>query len=113
MFDPRVQIPDWLECVGAGWRPILIRLHERLRREVPEYRVDQVKEKFGGLRVYLDPATGPAWDAVADAENTAAVTCEFCGRPGRLRQDRPWLKTLCDSCNDERNREYERRWQRT
>ena len=35
--------------------------------------------------------------AVADAQVRAAATCTRCGRPGRLRHDRPgWPATRCD-----------------
>jgi len=47
------RIPDgwgrWIQC-GAGWYPILARLEERPREIDPDYRVLQIKEKFGTLR---------------------------------------------------------------
>ena len=47
----------WGFCVGEGWRPIVLDLLEELRGIVAaeglgRFRVIQVKEKFGGLRVY-------------------------------------------------------------
>ena len=96
------RIPDgwgrWIQC-GAGWYPILVRLEERLGEIDPDYRVLQIKEKFGTLRFYLAgqyDELGKA--AVAEAEAEAARTCELCGSRGHLRTRTSWLRTLCDDC---------------
>lgn len=96
------RIPDgwgrWIRC-GAGWYPILARLEERLRTIDPDYRVHQIKEKFGTLRFYWTRQNYDAGrEAVADAETESARTCEVCGNPGCLRTRRGWLRTLCDDC---------------
>ncbi len=33
------------------------------------------------------------------AMDRSTRTCELCSRPGQLRQDRPAVQTLCDTCN--------------
>jgi hypothetical protein len=103
------QIPEHLEDVGPGWHPILTRLHGQLSAVAPGYRVEQVKEKFGGLRVYLDygdPTERTAAEAacIELAEDLIELheeefyrTCEYCGQPGWPR-DGGWVKTLCDVC---------------
>lgn len=115
------QIPDHLEAVGPGWRPLLQRLHGDLLAVSPDYSVQQVKEKYGLLRVYLytgllrHMATGSdrlpepheadrykqeddaAQRLVDAAEEESGRICEACGNPGRTR-DRAWIKTLCDHC---------------
>ncbi|MFD3377637.1 MULTISPECIES: hypothetical protein [unclassified Streptomyces] len=78
-------------------------------RSVPEpaeQRHSHLKEKFGGLRVYVDrPASsGDALRTlIASAETEAERTCEFCGAPGRIRtrDDRPggWRKAVCGACH--------------
>lgn len=96
----KTQIPDFLGGVGEGWWKILQALHDGLTRESPNYQASQVKEKFGGLRVYL--VTYPTDEMarlIVEAEDWAATTCESCGEPGSLRTDRRWRKTLCDACN--------------
>lgn len=90
-----------IDC-GEGWWPIIAALDRDLRQIVPSYRVDQVKEKFGTLRYYIN--MGPQDDETRErvyglldtATELSARTCEKCGRPGRLRNDRPWIRTLCD-----------------
>lgn len=94
-----MQIPDWQEEVGPGWALILTKLHEDLIKLDPEYRVAQVKEKFGSLRVYVDTYSREVEDRIDKAEAQSCHVCEFCGAKGELRNDRSWLKTLCDVCN--------------
>lgn len=85
--------------IGDGWVGIVRRLLEGCRRAGIEMSVHQVKEKFGGLRFYAstpDESTTTLYRLVGEAEDEAERTCEECGRPGFLRTDRPWIRTLCD-----------------
>ncbi|ULN47858.1 hypothetical protein MI170_00240 [Mycolicibacterium goodii] len=104
------RIPDgwgrWLS-VGAGWYPLVIATDAELARLDPDYRVHQIKEKFGTLRYYCqgsgddpDPELLDAMDAVTDdAERASALICERCGAPGILhRSHRIRVKTLCSTC---------------
>ena len=56
----------------------------------------QVKEKFGGLRFYVNAATDDHYNYISFAENMSYHTCEECGAPGTLYTD-GWHSTLCDS----------------
>ena len=96
------RIPDglgrWIGC-GPGWYPILARLEGRLQAIDPDYRVHQIKEKFGTLRFYWASRNLDAGEvAVADAEAESERTCERCGNPGRLRKRNGWFRTVCDDC---------------
>lgn len=91
------QLPDHLECVGPGWHPILQRLHDQILAIDSTYEVVQVKEKFGGLRVYLLSEPLPVIDLVAKAEVESQRTCEMCGRPG-TQQPGYWIRTRCEEC---------------
>jgi hypothetical protein len=108
-----------------GWHWIIERTHKHLSYLDKNYTVDQIKEKFGGLRYYYNPTDHARNDEtlysimdelVRYAEMLAAHTCEYCGNCSlfgpathkqdssvKLRDDHYWLKTLCDTCNDERN----------
>ena len=55
----------------------------------------QVKEKFGGLRFYVDRATEKHYNYISVAENMSYRTCEECGNPGKRYTD-GWHKVLCD-----------------
>lgn len=86
----------WGICCGDGWYDLLRELSEKL--EPLGVQATQVKEKFGGLRFYLDKGNEEAWALVHKAEKESYKTCEVCGQPGRQR-GRGWVRTLCDSCD--------------
>lgn len=67
----------------------------RLTPYVPYVTVDQVKEKFGGLRFYYSGGDDCVYGMVRMAESWAARTCETCGERGSLRHG-GWVRTLCD-----------------
>lgn len=98
--------PTYTNFVGPGWNDILFNLHNKLVEQNPEYRITQIKEKFSTLRYYTSKVNAEGNMHIANAENLSAVTCEQCGRSGKLRGNRRWLKTLCalDSMVDEINK---------
>ena len=55
----------------------------------------QVKEKFGGLRFYVQAATDKHYNFISFAESMSYRTCEECGAPGKRYTD-GWHRTLCD-----------------
>jgi hypothetical protein len=55
----------------------------------------QVKEKFGGLRFYVNGAIDKHWNFISFAENMSYRTCEECGAPGKTYTN-GWHTTLCD-----------------
>ena len=57
--------------------------------------VEQVKEKFGTLRFYYRGGDDAVSGMVQMAELLSAVTCEECGKPGKLRGG-SWVKTTCE-----------------
>ncbi len=107
------QIPDCLSTVGPGWRPLLMRLHDQLLALAPDYRLEELTPRLGGLRIYVadrfdsDGEFDGTWADTAGrlaeaAEVEAEKTCETCGKPGRIRfhgdQHGTWIKALCDDC---------------
>jgi hypothetical protein len=87
-----------------GWFDILWRLCEDLEPLVAklgqetgcQFEVLQVKEKFGGLRFYVNCRRDEAIrQRILAAQEESFHTCEVCGKPGTLRED-SWIKTLCD-----------------
>jgi hypothetical protein len=59
-------------------------------------QVTQVKEKFGGLRFYINEGTDEIFKRISEAENKSYEICEVTGEPGTLRTDIGWYRTLCD-----------------
>jgi hypothetical protein len=59
----------------------------------------QVKEKFGGLRFYVDNGNDRIYGLISMAESMSYRICEDCGNPGKSG-GRGWIRTLCDPCRD-------------
>ena len=57
--------------------------------------VNQIKEKFGGLRFYFSGGDDHISGMVTMAEVWAGHTCETCGEKGKHRSG-GWIRTLCD-----------------
>jgi hypothetical protein len=95
-WDDSIAPPWRTVSIGPGWYGIVNSLDRDLRLRCPDYRVLQVKEKFGGLRFYATGLTEAGNKEVQYAEATAAKTCEECGQYGTLRDSGGWYRTLCD-----------------
>jgi hypothetical protein len=67
----------------------------------------QIKEKFGGLRFYINGGDAAVENHIQFAEAMAGRTCEICGSPGEPRND-GWVKTLCEKHHRERQIDYDR-----
>jgi hypothetical protein len=59
----------------------------------------QIKEKFGGLRLYYDGGDDYLRGAARLAESISYVTCEQCGNAGTANKS-GWIKTLCEPCRE-------------
>lgn len=69
-------------------------------KEKPEYfpvKFDQVKEKYGGLRVYFTGGDDYVEGLISMAEAISYKTCETCGNSGKPNKG-GWVTTLCDNC---------------
>ena len=124
--------------IDSGWTPIVLdacrEIQERLTAdELRRFHWIQIKEKFGGLKLYwgpdntisvaiIEPATVHSLEIASDeppgftkptvlaireivarACERAGRTCEICGGPGRLYADGYW-QTLCEDCAAERGK---------
>lgn len=74
-------------------------------------KASQVKEKFGGLRFYMNATSEVMDKMISEAEREASKTCESCGEPGELCSDFGWYASLCKTCMDKRNKEDGREYQ--
>jgi hypothetical protein len=66
----------------------------KLVEPLNQVKVLQVKEKFGGLRFYIDAADDIVYAYIRFAESMSYRTCEECGKPGRSYTT-GWVRTLC------------------
>jgi hypothetical protein len=58
--QPAWQVLDRLRTVGPGWHPLLLRLHEQIVTIDPGYRIDDLKEKLGAVRVRISGDAVPS-----------------------------------------------------
>jgi hypothetical protein len=120
-------------CIGEGWWQVIESLcaniqhyidwktstRERLLvdnpydNKIPEVvsqvTVNQIKEKFGGLRFYYSGGDDTIDGMVRMAESWAAHSCEECGAPGTKRSG-GWLRTLCDVHEEARQKQMKERY---
>lgn len=83
---------------GPGWAA-LVRQAVMAMRALGQVEIESVESKYGSLRISLAGPLRPKLEAVASqAEEQSLRICEACGAPGWLREDRPWVATLCDRC---------------
>ena len=92
-IDSRIENNERLK----GWHANGECLDMKLEEEIPQVVVDQVKEKFGGLRFYYHGGDEYIEGAVRLAEYMSEITCEICGRPGELGGE-GWISCRCESC---------------
>lgn len=103
------------ECCD-GWFELLFELSSQIDGLAKEAgltgeaypKAAQVKEKFGGLRFYLDGGTDKMFDAIDKAEAASYSLCEVCGKPAERANIRGWVSTLCkehraarEACEDD------------
>lgn len=83
-----------------GWEGIVWSLCEHLEQIGLEgIVVDQVKEKFGGLRFYAQGLNEKHRKAVNDIESLSFYVCQKCGSTEQLKK-KPgnWVGYYCGSC---------------
>jgi hypothetical protein len=57
----------------------------------------QVKEKYGGLRFYVNGGNVDTDKLISEAEALSYEICEVCGKKGKPNED-GWISTLCKKC---------------
>jgi len=87
------------EC-GDGWFNLLYNLSKQIEKLMndkkinKDFRVHQIKEKFGFLHYYTNFSTNELDDLITQAEEKSIVTCEQCGKKGNYK--RHWRALVYD-----------------
>jgi len=102
------EIAVWRDS-NPGWFELVDELDRHLGYVSPQYRIDQIKEKFGGLRFYAKfvPHSDDSPERVRvaaqlfrrlidETERRSWDHCDQCGDPANLYQtSEGWLYTAC------------------
>ena len=104
------ETPEWdyeyteLDDMPDGWRKAFgEQLCEELKAELvkagalDDYRIVQIKEKFGTLRWYDNGNTEAGYKIISKYEALSARTCICCGKPA-TRIATGWISPYCDDC---------------
>lgn len=99
-----------LEC-GKGWNQLIYDLCAELKQIGFNSDVLQIKEKFGGLRYYIDLYPTELEEKINtiinEYEKKSFTTCESCGSDkGKLLNQNYWYRVRCPECNEKEGRQY-------
>jgi Zn finger protein HypA/HybF involved in hydrogenase expression len=100
---PQQSCMAWGICTGDGWYWLLDNLCKELQHNIdvnnqPQIVAAQVKEKFGGLRFYVNAGTDEQYGAIHFAEMLSYSICETCGTTEGVKQTKGWINSLCEKC---------------
>ena len=100
-----------------GWFDLIHELCSSIQKELDtnhpcpgDFGVDQIKEKFGGLRFYVHSSTEKIYKLIDQAESKSYKTCEVCGKKASMMVAGGWYKTICKKCAAEDFKEREKEW---
>lgn len=97
------------ECAD-GWRDIVMATLNMIAKKDPnkDCTINQIKEKFGGLRIYMEMPDDLAtideiWKIIGQSEKRSFHICEECSSTFEvttdyISEDIPYIRTLCINC---------------
>ena len=104
---PEDNLQTWLDDMPNGWR---VRFGNAMCESIKEdlldgggeealrdYRLVQVKEKFGRLRWYSNWTTDPLEDTISYYEDLSWHTCIRCGKRSKYYTT-GWIAPYCEDC---------------
>lgn len=92
----------WANSVPEGWRPLLAETLRRMMAADPTVKIDDVKEKYGTLRIHFVAEEYESVERIVEAaEERSAKLCIRCGNPGTMRNF-GWISPYCDPCDEQK-----------
>lgn len=102
-----------LDFMPIGWR---IAFGDKMCKELDkilkkanyqnEYRIMEIKEKYGELRWYSNSIPEKIWEEYSKWEDKytkkSRHTCIVCGKRGKIDYKQYWLEPLCKKCRKEK-----------
>lgn len=103
-----------IEC-GDGWFDLIWKLCEGIEAIYKKEKIEiktralQVKEKFGGLRFYInDYSNEEVSNLIYNFEDMSFRVCEKCGSTASVVIINGWIFTLCENHEEEVRKEKEK-----
>ena len=100
---------NWYGLIPTGWRKAfgkelleeMAAEYETFSKEYKHYWVvEEIKEKYGELRIYTGPTTNNMLDVINKYTKLSRHRCIECGEPCKQRNV-GWIFTMCDKCFNE------------
>ena len=97
----------WGIETGTGWYWLIDNLCSCIQSYIDankkeQVEVVQIKEKFGGLRYYINRSDDLINGMIWLAEHCSWNICEKCGTTHNITHTKGWIKTLCKECVNKR-----------
>lgn len=91
-----------LDAMPEGWRKAFgLQMCDELKHAlgdyVCEYRISQIKEKWGRLCWYDFGGTQETFDIITKFSLLSEKTCIMCGKPAKYRTI-GWVSPYCENC---------------
>lgn len=91
------RLPHWLSRRTNRVISLIEGSLKKGRPPIP-FRIDQIKEKYGGLRFYYSGGTEAISGMVYLAESLSYSICETCGTTKNVGSTSGWIYTICKTC---------------
>jgi len=102
-----------LDAMPDGWRKAFgLQMCKELKQELikinkmDEFRIVQIKEKFGELRFYTNWTTNEIEAIINKYTELSRKTCINCGKPATVITT-GWISPFCNDCIKDINDNYE------
>lgn len=101
----------YLDWMPDGWRvafgdQMIQELSEALGEHAKDFRILDIKEKFGGLRFYCNGATNEAYKVIEKYSRLSYWICIECGKDATLIS-KGYISPFCDQCAKDKNDKLE------
>ena len=92
-------VTNLCEC-SEEWLQLIHDLIEELIKAGWNKEICQIKEKFGGLRFYINEGNDEIFKIIDRYEELSFKTCEDCGSVEEVETlwKEGWIRTLCNKC---------------
>lgn len=109
IFDKSTYSIGW--WAPDTWIPLIDELCNTIQNycdthpEEKQIVCEQMKEKFGGLRFYVNFATDEIYKHIKNCEKQSYELCQECGCTNDLGMTKGWMTILCKLCAIKLNKE--------